>query len=167
VVLRASGFMQNFLPPHPVGAGIRLRGEIRTAAGDGRVGWIDVQDVAESAAALLSDADFDAAGDYQLTGPGALSYPEAASIIAAESGRPVRVRHLEADDLAAGHRAAGLPPSFAASLAAAENGTKAGDDAQITTAVFDLTGRAPRSFDEFVRRHKSEWLDAADLRDEG
>ncbi len=69
VVLRASGFMNNFLPPHPLGAGIRLRGEIRTSAGDGRVGWIDVWDVAQAAAALLSAPDLDADDDYQLTGP--------------------------------------------------------------------------------------------------
>lgn len=160
VVLRASGFMQNFLPPHPLGQGIRLRGEIRTCAGDGRVGWIDVQDIAEAAAALLTAPDLDADDDYQLTGPEALSYPEAASIITAESGRPVRVHHLDVDDVAAGYRAAGLPSSFAASLAAAELGAKAGDDAQITTSVFDLTGRPPRPFGGFVRRNVSEWLDA-------
>ena len=157
VVLRPSGFMTNFLPPHPLGQGIRLRGEIRTSAGDGRVGWIDVQDIAEAAAALLSAPDLDADDDYQLTGPKALSYPEAASIITAESGRPVRVHHLDVDDMAAGYRAAGLPSSFAASLAAAEIGTKAGDDAQITTSVLDLTGRPPRTFEEFVRRNLSEW----------
>ena len=160
VVLRVSGFMQNFLRPHPLGEGIRLRGEIRTCAGDGRVGWIDVPDIAEAAAALLSAPDLDAADDYQLTGPKALSYPEAAAIITAESGRPVRVHHLSVDDMAAGYRAAGLPSSFAASLAADGLGTKAGDDAQITTSVLDLTGHPPRTFNEFVRRNMSEWLDA-------
>ncbi len=102
VVLRASGFMHNFLRPHPLGAGIRLRGEIRTAAPDGRVGWIDVHDVAEAAAALLSAPDLDADDDYQLTGPKALSYREAVSIITAESGRSVHVHHLEVADMAAG-----------------------------------------------------------------
>ena len=159
VVLRPSAFMHNFLRPHPLGQGIRLWGEIRTSAGDGRVGWIDVQDIAEAAAALLSAPDLDD-DDYHLTGPEALSYREAASIITAESGWPVRVHHFDVDDMAAGYRAAGLPSSFAASLAAAEIGTKAGDDAQITTSVLDLTGRPPRTFDEFVRRNVSEWLDA-------
>ncbi len=89
-----------------------------------------------------------------------MSYPEAASIITAESGRPIRVHHLDVDGMAAGYRAAGLPSSFAASLAAVEIGTRAGDDAQITTSVLDLTGRPPRTFDEFVRRNAGEWLDA-------
>lgn len=159
VVLRASGFMSNFVKPYPLGEGIALRGEIRTSAGDGRVGWIHVRDVAAAAAALLSEPDLNADNDYQLTGPQALSYPEAASIITAQSGRAVRVHHVDVDDVAAGYRAAGLPASFAASLAATEIGVKAGDDAQITTSVLDLTGRPPRTFDEFVRRNRSEWVD--------
>ena len=159
VVLRASGFMSNFLRPYPLGEGIGLRGEIRTSAGDGRVGWIDVRDVAAAAAALFSDPDLNANNDYQLTGPEALSYPEAASIITAQSGRPVRVHHVDVDDVAASYRAAGLPASFAASLAGTEVGVKAGDDAQITTSVLDLTGRPPRTFGEFVRRNLSKWVD--------
>ena len=157
VVLRPSGFMQNFLPPHPVGLGVQ-RGEIRTAAGEGRMGWIDVQDVAESAAALLRAPDIAAADDYHLTGPQALSYSEAASVITAESGHRVRVRHLGVNDVAANYRAAGLPPSFATSLAAAETATREGDDAAVTTAVLDLTGRPPRTFDDFVRQTARTWL---------
>lgn len=157
VVLRPAGFMQNFLPPHPLGDGIRQRGEIRTAAGDARVGWIDVQDVAAAAAELLSIVDVDA--DYQLDGPQALSYREAASIITAESGRPVRVRHVDVDELAAGYRAAGLPSAFAASLAAVEIATQAGEQAQLSTSVLHLTGRPPSSFGDFVRRHADAWLD--------
>jgi uncharacterized protein YbjT (DUF2867 family) len=158
-VIRPSGFMQNFLRPHPLGQGIWSRGEIRTAAGDGRVGWIDVHDVAEVAATLLTTVDFPAVDDYHLTGPQALSYHEAASIITDVSGRPVRVHHVDVADLAAGYRAAGLPASFATSLAAVENGTKAGADARLTTSVLDLTGRPPRTFDDFVRRNRAAWLD--------
>src|SRR3954447_17464000 len=41
VVLQPSGFMQNFLRPHPTARGIRAHGEIWTSARSGRVGWID------------------------------------------------------------------------------------------------------------------------------
>ena len=54
VVLRASGFMQNFLAPHPMGERILRHGEIRTASGTGRVGWIDARDIAAAAAAVLT-----------------------------------------------------------------------------------------------------------------
>jgi uncharacterized protein YbjT (DUF2867 family) len=68
VVLRASAFMQNFLAPHPVGEGVLRRGEIRTASGTGRVGWIDARDIAAAAAALLTapeDASHDGDGDRE------------------------------------------------------------------------------------------------------
>jgi uncharacterized protein YbjT (DUF2867 family) len=160
VVLRASGFMQNFLSPHPMGERIRRDGEIRTAAGDGRVGWIDARDIAATAAAaLLSDLDAVPGDrrDHLLTGPQALSYPEAAAIITAATGRPVRVVHAGADEQAADLRAAGIPAEFAAILAAADAGVRAGREDELSTAVLDLTGRPPRTFTQFVQEHAARW----------
>ncbi|WP_219508560.1 NAD(P)H-binding protein [Nonomuraea ceibae] len=167
VVLRASGFMQNFLRPHPLGERLRQHGEIHTAAGDGRLGWIDARDIAAAASALLTNPDDEPSGrpdegqgdrrDYLLTGPKALSYQDAAAIITARTGRPIKVLAVEADELAAGYRAAGMPAEFAAALAAVDAGLSAGRDDLVSTAVLDLTGRPPRSFDEFVQNHASEW----------
>ncbi|WP_369221130.1 NAD(P)H-binding protein [Streptomyces sp. R39] len=159
VVLRPSGFMQNFLSPHPLGERIRRDGEIRTAAGDGRVGWIDARDIAATAAALLSDLDAIPGDqhDYLLTGPQALSYPEAAAIITAGTGRPVRVIHASEDQQAADLRAAGIPAQFAAILAAADTGARTGRDDEVSTAVLDLTGHPPRTFSQFVQEHAARW----------
>ncbi|MFF8993816.1 NAD(P)H-binding protein [Streptomyces sp. NPDC014983] len=159
VVLRPSGFMQNFLSPHPLGERIRRDGVIRTAAGDGRVGWIDARDIAATAAALLSDLDAIPGDqhDYLLTGPQALSYPEAAAIITAGTGRPVRVIHASEDQQAADLRAAGIPAQFAAILAAADADARTGRDDEVSTAVLDLTGHPPRTFTQFVQEHAARW----------
>ncbi|MBL1118418.1 NAD(P)H-binding protein [Streptomyces sp. 110] len=159
VVLRASGFMQNFLAPHPLGERIRRHGEIRTAAGAGRLGWIDTRDIAAAACALLIDPGVEPGDqrDYLLTGPKALSYQEAAAIITARTGRPIRVLHTGADELAGTYRAAGMPGEFAVALAAVEDGIKAGREDLVSTAVLDLTGRPPRRFAEFVQDHATEW----------
>ncbi|MEN8651542.1 NAD(P)H-binding protein [Streptomyces sp. 21So2-11] len=159
VVLRASGFMQNFLRPHPLGERIRRHGEIRTAAGAGRLGWIDARDIAAAASALLIDPDVDAGDqrDYLLTGPKALGYGDAAAIITARTGPPIRVLHIGADELAGTYRAAGMPGEFADALAAVEDGIKAGREDLVSTAVLDLTGRPPRPFAEFVQDHATEW----------
>ncbi|MGW3349639.1 NAD(P)H-binding protein [Nonomuraea rubra] len=183
VVLRASGFMQNFLRPHPLGERLRRHGEIHTAAGGGRLGWIDARDIAAAASALLTNPDDGSSErpsegqgewpserpserrgerrgewrDYLLTGPKALSYRDAAAIITARTGRPIQVLPVETDELAAGYRAAGMPTEFAAALAAVDAGLGAGRDDLVSTAVLDLTGRPPRSFDEFVQDHASEW----------
>ncbi|MBA6436071.1 NAD(P)H-binding protein [Streptomyces sp. GMR22] len=160
VVLRASGFMQNFLSPHPVGERIRRHGEIRTAAGDGRVGWIDARDIAAAASALLADPDIEPGDrrDYLLTGPKGLSYQDAAAIINARTGRSVRVVTIGADEQAAHYRAAGMSAEFAAALAAVESGIRAGREDQVSTAVLDLTGRPPRTFAAFVQEHAGEWV---------
>jgi uncharacterized protein YbjT (DUF2867 family) len=159
VVLRPSGFMQNFLSPHPLGTRIRRDGEIRTAAGEGRVGWIDARDIAATAAALLSDLDAIPGDqhDYLLTGPQALSYPEAAAIITAGTGRPVRVVHASEDQQAADLRSAGIPAQFAAILAAADAGARDGREDEVSTAVLDLTGHPPRTFTQFVQEHAARW----------
>jgi uncharacterized protein YbjT (DUF2867 family) len=161
VVLRASAFMQNFLSPHPVGERIRRRGEIRTAAGDGRVGWIDAHDIAAAAFALLRPgAERAGQSDYLLTGPKALSYRDAAAIITARTGREVRLVEIGTDEQVAHYRASGVSEEFAASIAAVEDGIREGREDQVSTAVLDLTGRPPRSFEAFADVHAAAWTDA-------
>ncbi|MFI2906960.1 hypothetical protein ACG2OD_01645 [Streptomyces sp. PDY-4] len=150
--------MQNFLRPHPLAEYIHRLGEIRTAAGDGELGWIDARDIAASAAALLADLEVDARSDYLITGPHGMSYPQAAQIITAQTGRQVRVERMTEEEQAAAYRASGMQQEFADALAAVERGIKEKPgEAQISTAVLDLTGRPPRAFAEFVSDHAYEW----------
>jgi uncharacterized protein YbjT (DUF2867 family) len=162
VVLRPSGFMQNFLSPHLMGERIRRHGEIRTASGAGRLGWIDARDIAAAASALLADPEDHSRDqqDYLLTGPKALSYRDAAAIITAHTGRPIRVEPIGVDDLALSYRAAGTPAPLADALAAVDARLDAGQEDRVTTAVLDLTGRPPRTFAEFVRDHATAWASA-------
>ncbi|MBT2212091.1 NAD(P)H-binding protein [Actinomadura sp. NEAU-AAG7] len=161
-VLRPSGFMQNFVGAHPVAERIRRDGEIRTAAGDGRLGWIDARDIAAAASALLTGLlDPDGPRDHLLTGPAALSYRDAAAIITARTGRPIRVRHISVDELAGNYQAAGIPEVFATALAGVDAGIRAGREDLVSTAVLDLTGRPPRSFADFVQDHAGEWARSA------
>ena len=158
--MRPSGFMQNFLPPHPLGLRLQLDGEIRTTAGDVRVGWIDARDIAATAAALLmSDPDRTALErrDHLLTGAEALSYREAAAIITARTGRPIRVVETDQRQQAADLRALGVPAEFADMLARAAAEMGEGRHAEISTAVRELTGRSPRTFSAFVDEHAAEW----------
>ncbi len=159
--------MQSFLRPHPVGTAIHDHGEIPTSAGSGRMFWIDARDVAASGAAALTRPllDEQLPDDYVLTGPRGLSYTDAATIIAAQAGRAVHVRALTVDQLAARYRAAGLPAEFAASLAAIGDDVRAGRYDEVTTSVLDLTGRPPRTFEDFVREHAAEWQPSGTMND--
>ncbi|WP_037064343.1 NAD(P)H-binding protein [Pseudonocardia acaciae] len=151
VVLRPSGFMQNFTGPHPLAARIRERGEIRTASGGGRLGWIDAEDIASVAAVALLDPGI--AGEHVLTGPESLGYRDAASTIAKITGRTIRVVDITVEELARTYVDAGMPADYAEALAGMHADIRAGSEDRVTTAVRDITGREPRSFEEFVRSH--------------
>ncbi len=54
-VLRPSWFMQNFTGTHAHAVSVREDGTILTAAGSGRVGFVDADDIAAVAVRALTD----------------------------------------------------------------------------------------------------------------
>jgi uncharacterized protein YbjT (DUF2867 family) len=151
--LRPSWFMQNFVGNHPLAEGIRSRGEIVTATGNGRIPFIDARDIARSAAALL-ETNEPVHSDYVLTGPEALSYGDAAALVGEAVGRPIRHVDVSARVLAARMIASGLDSDFAHGLAALDNDIRAGRQANVTDTVVRLTGSAPRRFRDFLAEHQ-------------
>ena len=151
-VLRPSWFMQNFAGQ--LVAGIRERGEIVTATGDGRIGFVDAADIAAVAArALLDPAPHNA--DHVITGPAALSYADAAGMISAATGRVVRHRNVSTDEMAARFTEMGLPPDYAAFLAGLDEKIRHGAENRVTTTVAEVTGRPARSFADFADTHRA------------
>lgn len=61
---------------------------------------------------------------------------------------------LPPEDLAATLKASGLPPRFADDVAGLGREVADGSLAATTSAVRDLTGRPPRTFDQFVTAHR-------------
>ena len=153
-VLRPSWFMQNFIRNHALAEGIRRSREVVTATGDGRVGFIDAADIAAVAVEALV-ADRPVGDELGLTGPEALSYGQAADIVADVIG--ARVRHVDVTtaELADRLSRAGLPAEFAAGLAALDGRIRAGEQNLVTTTVCDVTGRRPTSLREFLAVHRA------------
>lgn len=148
-VLRPSWFMQNFVGDHPVAVGIRERGQISTATGRGRVGFVDPHDIAAVAGHLLLGEPIPD-GELILTGPQALSYDEAAAVVSEVTGTAVRHTSITAEELTAAIEAGGVPHDYARMLAGMDEEIAGGSAERITTTVQDVTGRAPRSFREFL-----------------
>ncbi|MDQ7804940.1 NAD(P)H-binding protein [Amycolatopsis sp. A133] len=148
-VLKPSWFMQNFTGEHLVAQGVR-DGEIVTATGDGRVAFVDAGDIAAVAVRALTDP-VPHNTEHVLTGPSALSYAEAAAIVAARVGHPVRHRSVGTADFAARLTAAGIPVGFARVLAALDEDIRRGTEDRVTAAVEQVTGRPARSFETFAR----------------
>ncbi len=152
-VLRPSWFMQNFVGDHPIAEGIRADGEIVTATGAGRVAFVHADDIAAVAARALLDAVPHNA-EHLLTGPEALSYADAAAIITGSTGLAVRHRSVSAQELTDRITATGVPPEFAAVLAALDEDIRDGAQDRVSPAVQAVTGRPPRSFGDFVMAHR-------------
>ncbi|AUG75228.1 NAD(P)-dependent oxidoreductase [Kitasatospora sp. MMS16-BH015] len=149
-VLRPSWFMQNFTSDHLHAEEIRTTGAFRTAAGAGRVGFVDAEDIAAVAVHALID-DHAPDRDLILTGPEALDHDEVAAVLSAVTGRRVahhRLTYREQRD----RLAALMPAEFATLLAQMDLAIAAGAEDRTTDTVRLLTGRPPHDFRQVAVR---------------
>lgn len=85
VILRPNWFVDNFHTFWKPGID---HGVIAVPAADGKTSFVDRRDIAESAAAALATDRFDGRA-FNLTGPAALSYGEAAAILSRVTGKAI------------------------------------------------------------------------------
>ncbi|MFI9046838.1 NAD(P)H-binding protein [Streptomyces sp. NPDC053427] len=152
-VLRPSWFMQNFTGAHAHADSIRNDGVILTAAGTGRVGFVDADDIAAVAVHALTD-DRAPDTDLVLTGPEALSYDDIAATVTQVTGRSVVHHRLSHDDMR-DRLAAVIPREFATMLADMDSAIAEGAEDRTTDTVRRLTGRPPHSFRVVAERELS------------
>lgn len=146
-ILRPNYFMQNFFGSAET---ILSSGTLVHAVGDGRVGFIDVRDVADVVVAVLLDASWDR-GIYDLTGPASLSFQDAARAFSAALGRPVTCVAVTPAAVRANLLEKGWGP-WGASLMADYSAAYAAGWGDFTTSfVQKITGRDARSVEQFAR----------------
>lgn len=153
-VLRPSWFMQNFTGDHPHALSVRTDGTLLTATGEGRVAFVDADDIAAVAVHALTAAHAPDT-DLVITGPETLSYGDVAALLTEVTGRPVRHRQLTYQQLR-DRLAAAMPAEFAEMLAGMDRAIAAGSEDRTTDTVQRLTGRPPRSFRAFAEREIRE-----------
>jgi uncharacterized protein YbjT (DUF2867 family) len=153
-IIRPSWFMQNFQTYwlHD----IRTHGAIRLPAGDGKAGFIDVRDISASAAALLAE-DRLSNQAFTLTGPQALDHREVARILSAASGKTIGYQDIDPADFKRGLLAAGLQEAYADLLVLLIGFLKQGYTATVNDTVRTITGRPPRTFEDYARENKGAW----------
>ncbi|WP_346429107.1 hypothetical protein [Streptomyces luteoverticillatus] len=118
--------------------------------GEGKEPFIDVEDIADVAVAALTE-DHHASKVYELSGPEALTFGEAAGKIAAVLGREIRFVDLDGEAFLKGSVEAGVPEEHAGVLLGLFTAIRNGFDAHLSTGVRDALGREPRSFDAYAR----------------
>ncbi|XVQ14020.1 SDR family oxidoreductase [Spirillospora sp. CA-255316] len=153
--IRASGlaftFLRDNLYADFLPAMVGDDGVIRGPAGDGRAAVVAQDDIADAATAVLLDAPAHAGETYDLTGPQALTFGEAAAVLSRVTGRPVAY-HAETVEEAYRSRASyGAPgwqvDAWVSTYTAVANGELDG----VSDAVPRLTGRPATPLAEVVR----------------
>ncbi|MFJ8061872.1 NAD(P)H-binding protein [Streptomyces sp. NPDC096142] len=146
-VLRPSHFAQNFTEAMfaPVD------GVITAPVGDAAEPFVDVQDVAEVAARILARGTH-VSERIALSGPAALTFRQAAGVLAAASGTAVRFRSEDPSAHAARLTEAGTPPGYVEWRMAMLEGIRTGADAYLSQGVEEVLGRPATAFADWAAR---------------
>ena len=155
VVLRPTWFMQNFCGQQHL-ASIRDESAIYTATEEGRIGFIDAEDIAAVAVEFLTRTET-VSGDFILTGPEALSYDDVARELTSALGHEIQHCRLSEIELAARHMSSGLPKDYAETLSAMDTSIAEGSEDRITDNVEQITGRPARTLTEFIAKNVATW----------
>lgn len=147
--LRAGEFMPAYFRQVP---SIVAKGALFLPMEDARIASIDVDDIAEVAATVLTSAGHEGK-IYPLTGPEALTMAEVAEKLSTATGKAIRYVNVAPEDAKRAQLAAGMPPYMADALAELFAERRKGKEAQVSPVGQTILGRRPVSFDEFAVRN--------------
>ena len=150
-----SFFMQNFINFH--GEDYK-NGALYLPAGDGKVGWVDVRDIAAVNVEVLMNP-----GKYRdqtlvITGSKALSYAEAVATMNDVLGKDAKYVAVSDEDAEKAMTEMQLPEFVINLMIDLNKCIREGYAEETNTTVKDVTGNDAISFEQFVRDNKGEWL---------
>ena len=144
--LRPNLFFQGLLA---LAKPIAAEGRFFAPIGDTPVSAVDVRDIADVAAAALTQAGHERA-TYTLTGPAAVTHAEMATALGAALGREITFTDVPPEAFA--DRLHGmLPPWQVAGLLEDYAHYRRGEAAMVSTAVAEVTGHPAMDFAQFAR----------------
>jgi uncharacterized protein YbjT (DUF2867 family) len=95
---------------------------------------------------------------FDLTGGESLDHHRVAELLSAAIGKPIVYRDVAPEALLPRLVSAGLPADYAGFLLTILHYFKLGYAERVTTSVRDLTGRAPRRFEDYARERREAFL---------
>jgi NAD(P)H dehydrogenase (quinone) len=132
-------------------------GQLVSAIGDGKVGYVTREDCARAAAAALA-SDSTGRNTLDITGPALVSQTEIAQILSEISGREVSYVPIDVATLTNGLLGAGLPEGVARMIASFDQAAADGTLAVATNTVEELTGKPAQSVKDFLNQHRAALL---------
>lgn len=147
-VLRSNNFQQNF--DEELWHAPLVAGELALPAGAVPEPFIDIEDVADVATAVLTEPGRHAGQVYELTGPRALTFAEAVELISRASGLPMTYQRISPAEYTAALVDQRLSPGAAHNVAEMFVMMERGLIARTTDDVTTVLGRPPRTFEDYV-----------------
>jgi uncharacterized protein YbjT (DUF2867 family) len=148
-VLQANNFNQNFSEGDMLGA--ILEGELFLPVENTVEPFIDVEDIAAVAAAVLTE-DGHHGKVYELSGPESLTFPAAVDAIVQATGRDIVFQSVSPEDYAAALRADQLPEDLVFFLDAMYRVMREGRIGDVADGVEQVLGRKPVAFADWAKR---------------
>ncbi len=142
-----SGWMQNFVNYYE---SIETQNAIYTAAGEGKQSLVDARDMAAVAVEALTGSGHEGKV-YTISGPEAISHNQIAEILSEVLGRKISHVNLSEEDVRKGFEEAGFPDWMVNSGIEGDRLTRDGRLSAVWPTVEEVTGRKPRSFEQFAR----------------
>jgi uncharacterized protein YbjT (DUF2867 family) len=153
--LRPPAYMQNFVTQF--GHTIKTQNAFYVPAGDAKMSFIDSRDIAAITAEILTKDNTGLSRQhyenkaYDITGPDALSYRQAADILSSEVGKKISYVNITEDDSRKGMKQIGMGDWFIDIMMELFRIIRAGYGSETTTVVEDITGRKPIPFAQFAK----------------
>lgn len=153
--LRPSFFMQNLSTTHR--KEIKENNEIYIPAGAGKTNFIDIRDIAEVAALVLTEKGHENTA-YELTGKEALSYYEIANILSDKLGRKIEYKDPAIIKFFFRKKKEGLNLGKILVMIGLYTVAKLGKADKTNKQIQNLLGKEPISFSKFVTDYKEVWM---------
>ncbi|MFP4416005.1 MAG: SDR family oxidoreductase [Chitinivibrionales bacterium] len=149
--LRPNTYMQSFLVDFiPVG------GVIYLPMGHGEVSYVDVRDIALTAAQIIAQGEEHKGREYTLTGPKAVAVAEVAEAMSVATG--MHISYVDIPDETARHalETAGTPGWLVDALLELYGRSRDNYASGVSDHIQTLTNRPPRDIGEFARDYAEE-----------
>ena len=154
--VRSTGLRHTFLRDSPyldyVPALTGADGVIRGPAGEGRVGAVARDDIADVAVAVLLGEDGHDGRTYDVTGPEAITMREVAEELSRVAGREVAYHPETLEEAYESRSSYGVPEWEVEGWVTSYAAIAAGELDVVSTTVGELTGHPPMGLAEFLRR---------------
>lgn len=149
--LRPNFFMQNFVTF--LSQSIKEQGAFYLPAGDGKVSFVDVRDIAAVAIQALTNNN-DGRHDgkaYNITGPEAISYGDVARILSEQVHKKISYVDISEDDARKGMKDTGSDEWTINYMIELFNIIRKGYLSQVSSVIDEVTGKRPITLSQFAK----------------